>query len=713
MRDDALPQFKMFDGFVYDRDAYGRRPGCDPELIAHGLEPTTEVERAGMDLLDDVEIELLTHKLTTIVEEARDTYSALSISEAVIAGDMNCGIFTASGDPAAVATGIYFHTMLNNAQLKYANKYYRNDPSVGLEDGDVFFFNDELGGGVHTYDMFTAMPVFWRGELVAWVSCGGHQGDSGSPVPGGFNAKAITRYDEGFHIPMMRIGRNFLLHQDVLDMLSGSVRNSFIFTSDLRSRLATMQQMHQRFVREIERRGKEAVVGGMRLMLLRAEHMARKRLLEINDGVYRHVMFNDEEIAGAPALTRIPIVAWKHGDSMTVLVQGASPENGLSPMHATWHLVRAATAVYLFSYFFRGMAPNAGLLEPIRYLVEGPSIANSTDEVAHGMGTAVAALVSSGLHVLGSKALFDSPYRIAVQAPHSRNPQILVFAGMNRMGYPSANPSPTLNAGGQGGRLDGDGEPAVGFFWGPFTDAGEVEEMDRRQPHFVLTRHIEKDAHGWGKYRGSPALGEIATNCSHGGGCVFSSWGAADKLSHNPGLMGGYMGPPNPRVIIQDTELLQLIRDGKDIDLDTYKIVRDHTISGTYRVEGSGKAPEGFAEGDLVVQSPGGGGGYGDALEREPALVLKDLQQNLISEDVAFLIYGVVADQENGTVNQTATSERRAQLRAERLSEAKSFEVFIAEWLEKRPAENILQHYGSYPEPRVPNYRQPFWGFFE
>ena len=79
-------------------------------------------------------------------------------------GDMNCGIFTASGDPAVVATGIYFHTMLNNAQLKYAKKYYEPDPTVGLADGDIYFFNDELGGGVHPFDMFTAMPVFYRGH---------------------------------------------------------------------------------------------------------------------------------------------------------------------------------------------------------------------------------------------------------------------------------------------------------------------------------------------------------------------------------------------------------------------------------------------------------------------------------------------------------------------------------------------------------------------
>ena len=73
---------RLTEGLIYEHDAYGRRPGCDPDLIAHGLEPITELERRGMDRLTVLDAELLTHKLTTIIEEARDVYMALSISEA-------------------------------------------------------------------------------------------------------------------------------------------------------------------------------------------------------------------------------------------------------------------------------------------------------------------------------------------------------------------------------------------------------------------------------------------------------------------------------------------------------------------------------------------------------------------------------------------------------------------------------------------------------
>ena len=702
----------LFDGLTYDRNVYERRPGCDPELIRRGLEPVTNLERAGMAELSEVDVELLSHKLTSITEEARDVYMALSISEAIMVGDMNCGIFTASGDPAVVATGIYFHTMLNNAQLKYVKKYYEPDRTVGLRDGDIYFFNDELGGGVHTFDMFTSMPVFYDGVHVAWVTCGGHQGETGSPSPGGFNPKARSRYEEGLHVPMMRIGDNFRLNQDVLDMLAGGMRNSFVFSVELRSRVATMFQMHRRLIREIERRGVEYVVGGMRAILTRGERMARTRLRELNDGIFRALMFNDDDIGGSLQLTRIPVTLFKEDDQLTILVQGVSPENRLGPMHATWHLARAATAVYLFSYLFRGLPPNAGLLEPCRFLIEGPSIANAGDELAHGMGTSIAACAVNSLHVSGSKLLFSSPHREAVQAPHSRNQTLFTFTGENRIGYTAANMTGTANASGQGGRLDGDGESAVGFFWGPWTDAGEIEDMDVRLPHFVLSRLVDKNHHGFGKFRGGAPLVEISTVCGHRT-CVANSWGSADKLSHNPGVMGGYAGPPNPRVIVQGSDVFDRAATGKDVDLTLHDVLRDQSLAGDYRVEPAGQATEPFTEGDVMMYCHGGGGGFGDVLERTPTEVRQDLRDHMITEDVALKIYGVAIDHGTGDVDQRATERRRQSMRRDRFAKAVTYDRFIEAWRTKRPPERIIRYYGNYPEPRVADYDKPFWGIYE
>lgn len=701
----------LFDDLVYEKDVYEKGPGYDPDLIALGMMPVTAQEQEGMDLLPDLDLDLLSHKLTSIVEEGRDVYMSLSISEGIITGDMNCGIFTASGDPSVVATGIYFHALLNYAQVRYIRKYYENDPTVGLKDGDIFFFNDELGGGHHTFDMFTSMPVFYEGELIAWVACGGHQGDTGSISPGGFAPKATERWHEGLHVPVLRIGEHDEIRRDILDFMCASVRNPFVFAADLKARVATCIRMRERILREVERRGAHVIVGGMRKILDTSAHLARGRLRELNDGIYRSVLFNDE--AGIDTgLTRLPITVIKEGDEMTVLAQGISPSNHAGPMQTTWHLVRAATAVYLFSYFFRGLPRNAGLLDPVKVLIEGPSIANSPADVPHGNGGVIALTLVQSLHVAGSKTLFDSPYREAVSAPQSGNINLYVFAGENRRGYPTANFTGSANASGQGARFDLDGEHALGFYWGPWTDSGEVEDTDSRLPPLVLARVFDKNNHGFGMYRGGSPLVEISTAFGHQG-CMMTSWGGTDRLSHNPGMFGGYSGPPNPRFVIRDTNLLELMARAEDLPFsDQHDLLSRQPIEGRYIIEPSSVGMETFSEGDVFVSNVGAGGGYGDVLDRDPKRVLEDLQGDLITSVVAVDVYGVVVDEGTGDVDVDATERRRQEIRDERLREGKPFDQFIEGWLQQSPPAEILRYYGHWPEPRLERYDKPFWGMY-
>ena len=286
-------RIRLDPSLVYDRHPYGKAAGRDPDLLVRGIEPPSELEQQGMASLSVVDLEVFQHKMTAIVEEAREVYMALSISEGIMTGDMNASVFTPEGDPAVVATGIYFHTLLNYAPVKYILTYYRDDPTVGLQDGDVYFFNDPTAGGVHTFDMFVTAPIFFEGELIGWAEVGGHQGETGSISPGGFSPKATTRWEEGLHMHAVRIGDRWELRRDILDFMLNSVRNPFVFASDLKARVATCKRIRDRVVREAERRGAAQVAGGLRKILSVTADLARQRIRQVNDGIYRAVLFND------------------------------------------------------------------------------------------------------------------------------------------------------------------------------------------------------------------------------------------------------------------------------------------------------------------------------------------------------------------------------------------------------------------------------------
>ena len=705
-------KIRLQPGLIYDRHPYGKAPGRDPDLLIRGLEPASPLEQEGMASLSSVDLEVFHHKMTSIVEEARDVYQALSISEAIMTGDMNASIFTPEGDPAVVATGIYFHTLLNYAPVKYIMTYYRDDPTVGLKDGDVYFFNDPTCGGVHTFDMFVTAPIFSRDILIGWAEVGGHQGECGSISPGGFSPKATTRWEEGLHVHALRIGEHWELRRDILDFMLNSVRNPFVFASDLKARVATCKRIRDRVIREAERRGPAQVVGGLRKILDVTAELARQRIRQVNDGIYRAILFNDTVGADA-GLVRLPTTVIKEEESLTVVVQGVSPENQRGPMHCTWHLMKAAMGVYLFTYFYRGLPPNMGLFEPITVLVEGPSVANCTEEVAHGEGTSIAAMNVQNLQVIGSKMLFDSPFKLGVAAPHSRNQLLNIYAGTNSYGYRTGNFPGTANAGGQGARFDLDGEHGSGFFWASLTDAGEAEEMDMRLPPLTLARRIDKDFHGFGKHRGGSPLVEISM-APPVRGCLLTSWGSADRISHSPGLFGGYAGPPNPRFIIRNANALEMLLNGDPrLKLSQYELAREQPTPGEYLFEASSQATASYKPGDIFVYSIGGGGGYGDVLERDPAMIMDDLRTNVISHEVARTVYRVVYDAAMLEPDLPATAREREQAREERRARGKPFAEFIRGWLAHRPTDDKLKYYGHWPEPRLPAYAKPFWGLYE
>jgi N-methylhydantoinase B len=72
-----------------------------------------------------------------------------------------------------------------------------------------------------------------------------------------------------------------------------------------------------------------------------------------------------------------------------------------------------------------------------------------------------------------------------------------------------------------------------------------------------------------------------------------------------------------------------------------------------------------IARGDALRHDLPGAGGWGDPLERDPARVLRDVRNGLVSGDAA-REDGVVVDAATWTVGAAATERRRAALRAGR-----------------------------------------------
>ena len=87
-----------------------------------------------------------------------------------------------------------------------------------MREGDIFAVNDPYLGGTHLMDVRFAMPYFYRGEHVAWLSNTGHWPDTGGMVPGGFSARATEVVQEGLRFPPIKLYKEGVIDEEILSI---------------------------------------------------------------------------------------------------------------------------------------------------------------------------------------------------------------------------------------------------------------------------------------------------------------------------------------------------------------------------------------------------------------------------------------------------------------------------------------------------------------
>ncbi|HEY3240247.1 MAG TPA: hydantoinase B/oxoprolinase family protein, partial [Acidimicrobiia bacterium] len=277
----------------------------------------------------------------------------------------------------------------------------------------------------------------------------------------------------------------------------------------------------------------------------------------------------------------------------------------------------------------------------------------------------------------------------------------LVLAGLSQWQMPFADMlAYTINPEGQGGRPESDGMNAFGFPWCPAGRAPDVELVENEFPLLIPVSQHWKDSCGHGKFRGGVGTAQVWV--AHHVPMVFMMAIADNSKIQTPQpLFGAYAPCTIPGISIRGADLVERLAAGDAMDLDVPTMLAEHAINGQWDNEFQGRSVRPYNRNDVVtIGFATGGAGYGDPLERDPAAVEEDLLNGNISEWAAEHVYQVVWDGERKRVDLAATRERRTAERQARLARGKSYAEFEVEWSQKRPPEEILAYYGSWPDAK-------------
>ena len=670
-------------------------------------EPATSHEQECLKLVSAGHYEIGLQRTNDLLDEAMEVFMRSSRSSIGIAGDSMVALFTAAGDLANASCGTYLHAIIQPILIKYILTYYSENP--GIQDGDVWYTNDALYGGIHNPDQLAIVPIFYGGKLIAWAGAAVHTTETGAIEPGGMPVSATSRFEEGMNLPPVKIGENGVLREDMLEMVAAyGIRAPQMFIIDLKARVAGCDRARRRVVEMCERSGPDFVVGLLRKMLATAEQGARQRIASWPDGTYRSVHFSDALGVKQGLVRSCALAIHKQGDRLTFDFSGTSPEN-LSSYNTHAQSTVGHVSNYIYEYIFHDLPISSATFAPIDFYFPPGIVLNPDARAATSNAVMIATGAMSAVHNCFAKAIFPTGMWKQVTASHGNAGNALIIAGLTQWGLPFADMlAYSLNTEGQGGRALEDGVDAFGFPWCVYGRAPNVESMENEFPLLIPFSQHWRDSCGHGLHRGGVGATQLWVGYHKVPALFFAAISDNSKIQTPQPLFGGYAPCTVPGISVIGADILQKMQSGDSPTLDLHDMLQKHSVGGKWVSEFFGRVVRPVADGDVITISfATGGAGYGDPLERDPADVLDDFKTRKVSNWVVDSIYKVALTPDGDTVDAEATKARRDAERQDRLRRGKPYQAFIAEWEQLKPPDEILTGFGKWPtgEPTMPVYR--------
>jgi N-methylhydantoinase B len=585
-------------------------------------------------VIDPITIEVLREAFVSTVREMRVTLVRTAYSSILYEGeDFSCVLMDGHAQIVAMSKG-QDHP-LHIVPIAWSMKAVRDRFGDDIHPGDIFLHNDPYTGGTHLNDVAMIYPLFAPGpggesELFVFPVVRAHWGDVGGMSPGSLSGGATEIFQEGVRIPPIKIVERGRPNQAALDLLWSNMRGPRERRGDFDAMIGTCRKAAERIEGLAARYGVPTVRGAVAELMDRAEARMRSAIRGLRDGEYAyeaHLESGRERLEPLTVRARVVVA----GDTITVDLTGTSAQTA-GPTNVGPAMAPTGAFTIIKAFLDPGADVNSGAFRPLTVITPPGTIVNADPPAACGGMVEVKYCVESA--VMGALApaldgkvagdLKGGGNHCYVGGPHPGTGETFIFYE-----YP---------AGGTGGFEGGDGSNTVRTWTeSDMTTLQPIEAIEQLYPVRVERTALREDSGGPGRWRGG--LGLVREVRIHAAGTRLSV--LAEKAVLPPfGVCGGEAGAPN-RFWVK--------RAGK--------AVAPSPLPG--KVSGFPIEPE-----DVLVMESSGGGGFGDPLDRDPALIAADLAEGYVTPEAARAIYGAV--RRGGMVDAAATAARRQVLRAAR-----------------------------------------------
>jgi N-methylhydantoinase B len=474
--------------------------------------------------------------------------------------------------------------------------------------------------GSHAADVLLFIPIFYRDELFGYAAAKSHVSDLGAKSF--FPTDAMSIYEEGLHIPPVKFYKSGNLQSEIWDIIKWNSRAPDLVWGDLQALISGCHFAQRGLTELLDKYGIETVNACIDEIYDYGERMTRAAIEEMPDGTWTAEDYLDDNGIELDKHILMKVAVTVQGSDITVDFSGSAPEQ-VGPMNATLISTISTTRGAIKALTTPDLPANEGCFRPVKVIAPQGSVYNPVK--AEG-ASFLYFEISSRIIELINKALYQVlPQRI----PACSGSDFCI------KGYFGVDPKSKKHwmtfvpcVIGQGADIFSDGE---NFLHPHDISSAKNEPTEVLESLFPLI--IEKvefipDSGGAGKHRGG--VGSVLQTRLSAPATLFC-FIEKSKTPHW-GIYGGKEGLRNYASIKSKArgEFEVLKTAGTDLDY-----------------------------GDRVITTAGGGGGYGNPLERDPKAVRWDVINGYVSLEHAKQDYGVVMDPVTFDIDVEATSSLR------------------------------------------------------
>jgi len=674
--------------------------GPDPEIMrSHQISDRSVYEDACIAKgVDRMTVERIRKRIAGALDEGYEMCEAQGAAPGAKWGDLTTAIYTAAGDVSYLSChGVIAFSAILHHPIRYIMKYWKDEPTVGIHEGDGFIHNDARFGNVHNTDQSMIMPIMRDGNIIAWVAATIHEGENGACEPGGMPSGSETAFDDGLRMSPFKIVERGHLRRDLLTFLQHSVRDPKLQLADLKVKIASVRRIMERIDKLIDEVGVETFVAALRVTVEDVDVEVRRRISELPDGTVSFNQFMDSTLK-ENILIKLACKIHIKGDKMTIDLRGTGPEILNRAINSPLCSVKSMMMQAILAFWWPDLPRCTSAMSCIEIISDEGTWADASYDAPMGQSLQASFRGFSALQSLYGKMQFSTPNKYSnVVANWFNQINTFLWGGITQHGDQVGNLCADLNGMPGGAKPFKDGEDAVSPLFCAMADTAEQEVMEEEVPFMQLVaKRLVRDNMGFGKFTGGMGYEMIvASEGSPHWGFMTVTSGA--KFSSVYGMFGGYGCGTYPLAMVKGVNVYDAIRrDAGKFDLSMEKVMNEQPFEGgRYSTYHMGLQFDVAKDGELYMISQGAGGGYGDPLERDPESVVKDAELNRITAKVARDIFAVAYDEETFRLDARATDELRAQVRKERIRRGKPYQEFVDEWVTAEPPADLL-YYGSW-----------------